>query len=75
MNEIEVRAFKAYFKRFGKGANIPSCTVAYDGLNKEYLVLSNCNGMLAVYRYNEKKDRLKLIQTKWFETHILHGDR
>ena len=56
MEDIEKRAFRAYFKRFGKKADQPSQTVEYfesDDGKKQYLSLSNCNGELAIYRILE----------------------
>jgi len=50
-DDIKRRAFKAYFKRFGECADQPSSDVGFFEIaGKDYVVLSNVNGILAVYR-------------------------
>ena len=48
---IEERAFRAYFRRFGKNADAPSQHLEqFTKKDKDYIRLSNVNGTLAVYR-------------------------
>jgi hypothetical protein len=48
---FEQRLLKAYFRKFGKNADIPQQEIEYKKFNgKDYAILSNCNGVLAVYR-------------------------
>jgi len=62
MDDVKRRAFKAYFKRFGEYAAQPSSDVDFFEIaGKNYVVLSNVNGILAVYRiYND--GRLKFLK-------------
>ena len=71
MRDVETRMFNAYFRRFGKNADQPSGTVEfYLAKNKQrYGVLSNCNGVLAVYRIQDDES-LKFIDKEWFETKV-----
>lgn len=66
---LEDRIFQAYFRRYGKNAMQPSRDIDWiEYKGKDYAVLSNVSGILAVYRYDEKTDRLKWINPKWFES-------
>ncbi len=47
IDELEKRAFRAYFRRFGTDAPIPSSSVDWHG---SVLCLNNVNGCLAHYR-------------------------
>jgi len=54
------RIFKAYFRLFGKGAPQPSRYVTqYLFRDKVYVVLDNIYGVLALYTYNLKTDRIR----------------
>ena len=71
MENIKGRIFRAYYRKFGKDASIPSSTIEHcihEG--KEYAILSNVNGILAVYRIMSD-ETLKDINPAWFESHIL----
>ena len=63
---IEEKAFRAYFRRFGENAPCPSRHMNWAELRgKDYLVLSNVNGVLAVYRvYHD--GRIKWVNPRWF---------
>lgn len=53
-NEVERRAFRAYFRRFGKDAPTPSGSAEWtEYFAKTVIVLSNVNGPLAWYRVKE----------------------
>jgi hypothetical protein len=69
-NDLEKRLLKAYFGRFRVSAQSNS-TIEYF---EDYAVLSNVNGILAVYKI-ENDQTLKYITPKWFETHILKKER
>ena len=68
-----MRLFRAYFRRFGEYAMQPSqqpeC-VTHEG--KDYVILSNVNGILAVYRIIDSLYgfTLKYINKQWFESHV-----
>ena len=65
-NNVETRAFKAYFRRFGKNAAIPGQTVdLYEQEGKDYIRLANVNGILAVYRIHDD-GTLKFMKAKRF---------
>lgn len=66
-DEIEDRIFRAYFRRFGKYAYMPSGSIEYIEIEgNAYAVLSNVNGILAVYRINNDGS-LRFIDKVWFE--------
>jgi ribosomal protein S27AE len=60
MDDLEKRIFRAYFRKFGKNADIPQQEIEYKKFNgKDCAILSNCNGVLAVYRLLDD-DKVKL---------------
>jgi hypothetical protein len=71
MEDVESRAFRAYFRRFGKDALMPSQNVdIISDKGKDYIVLSNSYRNLAVYRVFEDGS-LKWVNLKWAESHVL----
>lgn len=60
-----IRAMRAYFKRFGEYANQPAGTGVDDNVReykgRRYVVLDNCNGLLATYRITPS-DGLRWVQ-------------
>ncbi len=59
--KVVERAFRAYFRRYGKDALQPS-QYGSELTSKGIVELVNCNGVLARYRYDEKNDRLHFIE-------------
>jgi hypothetical protein len=57
--EMELRAWKMYFKKYGENAPTPSNKIQWIIFNgKTYLVLFNEGGILAMYRvYSHNKIR------------------
>lgn len=56
------RAVRAYSKRFGPYANQPASTSdVMDHGGKNYVVLHNCNGILAIYQITTS-DRLRYVE-------------
>ena len=56
------RACKAYFRRFGERADCPSShlnTCDPEPGGSVTVILANCNGVLAVYRYDSDRDSLR----------------
>jgi hypothetical protein len=54
---IEDKAFSAYYRRNGPNADCPSSLVEWKvHKHKDYLRLSNINGILAVYEVKEIKE-------------------
>ncbi len=54
------RAVRAYFRRYGKRADypsVPSSTVSTRGVVR----LVNCNGELARYKHDKKRDKLTFV--------------
>jgi len=71
VEECIPRMFKAYFRRFGKNALQPFRDIDYvEYKGKSYGVLSNVNGILAVYRI-KNDGALKFINPDWFEKNAL----
>jgi hypothetical protein len=50
MNEYESRALSAYFRSSGQTASQPQAPETLEHEGRQYVVLSNVNGILAVYR-------------------------
>jgi hypothetical protein len=70
---VEESALRAYHRRFGKDAPIPSQFVDHYELNgKHYIALTNVNGILAVYRVRNQcvSPKLHFIDVAWFESHV-----
>ena len=50
----DLRIFRAYFRRFGKDADVPCGTIEYfDENGRSYARLFNVTGTLVVYRIRE----------------------
>lgn len=64
MDKFDRRVFRAYRRRFGKDADIPSEEIQWiDYKGKSYVQLSNVNGVLAIYRVNhDEKQSLTFVK-------------
>jgi hypothetical protein len=70
-DDLDVRTFKAYNHRFGLESPIPCSNVEYyEHQGKDYAVLSNINGILAIYRIMSDES-LKCIKIDWFNNNVL----
>jgi hypothetical protein len=69
-DDVKRRVLKAYFKRFGKNAVIPSQDVdMFEKEGKKYVRLFNVNGILAVYQVKPKNNgdfALKYVKSRCF---------
>jgi hypothetical protein len=66
LTALEDRLFRAYLRRFGKEADRPSSDIEFIEENgRTYARLSNCNGILAVYRVKDDSS-LKFIKAQHF---------
>jgi hypothetical protein len=81
MNDLEYRLFKAYFRRFGNNAPYPSQSVWYFKYkDKQYAVLDNRNGILAIYSLGKRINYVKnpkpyqAINSEEPERHILNTE-
>jgi len=73
MDELEERVFRAYF-RGRRYRDQPSNGVEWvEHEGRLYAVLSNVNGILAVYRV-KKDGSLKGINAEWFEKRVYNKE-
>lgn len=62
--DLLTRANRAYFRRYGKQADFPSgydSSVKWRPNGTAFITLANGNGVLAIYDYDPRKDRLKRL--------------
>ena len=69
--DLEDRIFRAYFRNYPDG-QAPGKDIEYISYRGyDYAVLTNVNGILAVYRIKDDKS-LKGINPEWFDKIVYH---